>query len=244
MTDELVITGLGAVGPFGFSTDELWSALLRSEPTWRYGGRMGEHTSSGDIVDFDLNKFRRTANGHRLPRISQYALAAAAQAIAQSSLSAKGTEKDSISIVYGTGNGPSDVMEKNLRAFTTNLGSLEPLSFQESVFNAPASLISIEYGFRGPLLALPMGWAAGGYAIAMAADLISFGHADVVVVVTSDESACLGHQALSALQLVSSDRHGPAAIRPFDKRNSGSVLGEGAAALVLEKRSSASLNNH
>jgi 3-oxoacyl-(acyl-carrier-protein) synthase len=232
---DIVITGLGAVGGFGNSPSELWEALQARQPSWLRSQRLDGNPLSAEMSDFDLNNFRRTVKGHRVPRISQYALAAAAQAITHARLDAKGVDKDAVSVVYGTGNGPNDVVGKNLLGIVTRgLGGVEPLSFQESVFNAPASLISIEYGFRGPLLALPMGWAAGGHAIAMAADLIRFGHTPVAVVVASDESTALGHRAIKALGMVTPNDGGEEAIRPFDVRHNGGIIGEGASALVIE----------
>lgn len=234
-TPELVITGLGAVGAFGDSPEALWETLLRGLPVWRPSATLPGQPLSCELEDFDLGRFRRTAKGHRVPRTSQYALAAASQAIAQAGLGEKGITKDEISIVYGTGTGPSNVIERNLSAIAgSGLGAVEPLSFQESVFNAPASLISIEYGFRGPLLALPMGWAAGGYALAVAADLLSFGSAQAVLVVASDESAPVGFTAYRALGLVSPNDGGQEAARPFDGGHNGAILGEGGAALVIE----------
>jgi len=237
MSPDIVITGIGAVGSFGSSPDDLWNALLCGEPLDRPSKRLSGDWLSTEMVDFDLDKFRRTAKGHRAPRISQYALAAAAQAISQANITAKSVDKDAVSIVYGTGNGPGDVIAKNLAAITdVGMGGIEPLSFQESVFNAPASLISIEYGFRGPLIALPMGWAAGGYAVSTAADLIEFGHASIAVVVVSDELTSLTHNAVSALGLVSPNDGLEQMTRPFDRRHNGAVMGEGGAALVLETR--------
>lgn len=237
MAHNLVITGCGALGGFGGSQERLWQSLLDGTPLLGPCSRLADRSLAAEIADFNLDDFKRTAKGHRAPRISQYALAAAAQAIEQARLGAKDVDKDAVAIVYGTGNGPNDVVERNLGAITrSGLGAVEPLSFQESVFNAPASLISIEYGLRGPLLALPMGWAAGGYAVAMAADLILFGHACVAIVVVSDELSDIGHSAMKALKLISPSTDPANAIRPFDIARSGAICGEGAAALVLETR--------
>lgn len=241
MNDSLVITGVGALGGFGESASALWDALQKGIPVWQRSERLDGHPLAAEITAFDLNHFRRTAKGHRVPRLSQYALAAAAQAISHARLDEKLIDRDTVAVVYGTGNGPNDVVNKNLQAIVSKgLAGVEPLCFQESVFNAPASLISIEYGFRGPLLALPMGWAAGGHALASAADLIRFGHTPVAVVVTSDESTSLGYRAMKALGLVSPAHGGEEAMRPFDVRHNGAIVGEGAAALVIETLSHAS----
>ena len=228
---KLVITGMGAVGAFGGSAQELWSALLAGHSLARPSKRLAEAPMAAEVTDFDLMTFRRSAKASRSPRVSQFALAAAAQAINASGLSGKGIDKDEVAIVYGTGNGPSEIIERNLRSILKGgLGGVEPLGFQESVFNAPASMVSIEYGFRGPLIALPMGWGAGGFALTTAADLISFGHAPVALVIAADDHTRLTFDSLAALKLVGDT------VRPFDRRSNGTVIGEGSAALVVERR--------
>ncbi len=234
MSSDLVITGFGAVGSFGGSCEALCAALARGEPLAERSARLGGDHLSAEITDFDLSRFRQTANGHRAPRISQYAMAAAAQAIDEAGLEDRQCERDEVAVVFGTGNGSAEVVARNLRAITANgLGAVEPLSFQESVFNAPGSRISIEYGFRGPLLALPMGWSAGGHAIVSAAELIEFGHAEVALVVAADEVTPLTHEAMVALGLA----RGSEAANRFDAQPRIPFYpSEGAAAVVLETR--------
>jgi 3-oxoacyl-(acyl-carrier-protein) synthase len=240
-SQELVITAVGAVGAFGGSAADFWSALTRGAALAAPSQTLPHNALSTEMIGFDLACHRHTANGSRRPRTSQYALAAASQAISQARLDTmSSTEKDEVAIIYGTGTGPIALSELTLEATTVHgLGALEPLWFQESVINAPASLIGIEYGFRGPLLALPMGWAAGGYAVTSAADLLSFGSADVVLIVVSDELAPLAYNAYRALGMVSPNNGKDAYVRPFDLRHNGAILGDGAAAIVLETRNHA-----
>ncbi|MBC7983013.1 MAG: hypothetical protein H7Y02_04075, partial [Candidatus Obscuribacterales bacterium] len=220
----------------GDSAADLWQALLNAQPLWRPSTTLPANALSTELTGFDLARFRQVPNGNRRPRTSQYALAAAAQAVGQAGLDSKnGVNKDDVAIVYGTGTGPISLTELALTAMTNSgLGAAEPLWFQESVFNAPASFIGIEYGFHGPLVALPMGWAAGGHAIAVAADLITFGSAPIALVVVSDELAPLAYNAYRALGLVSPNDGAAQSMRPFDVRRNGAVLGEGAAAIVIE----------
>lgn len=237
MNHDLVMTGLGALGSFGGSASLLWEALLAARPLIKPCDRLADQALAATVDGFCLDDYKRTAKGQRAPLISQYALAAAAQAIAQARLTDRLVDKDGVAIVYGTGNGPNEVVDRNLGAITRHgLDAVEPLTFQESVFNAPASFISIEYVLRGPLLALPMGWAAGGYALAAAADLIQFGHAPAAVVVVSDELSDIGHAAMKALRLISPVTDIHHAIRPFDPAHTGVICGEGAAAVILETR--------
>ncbi len=231
---ELVITGFGAVGVFGGSCDALCAAVASGKPYAAPSVRLGDSYLSAEITDFDLRRYRHTAYGHRAPRISQYAMAAAAQAIDEARLEDRRCDRDEVAVVFGTGNGPAEVVTRNLHAITADgLGAVEPLAFQESVFNAPGSRISIEYGFRGPLLALPMGWAAGGHAVAAAAELIEAGHAEAALVVAADEITPLTHGAVAALGLA---RGAEAAASHGGRPRIPVYPSEGAAAVVIETR--------
>lgn len=240
LSSDIVITGVGALGCFGGSSELLWKSLQADRPCLSLSSRLPTMGVCAHVGDwFNLDDYKRSRQGRRAPLISQYALAVASQAIRQAKIDVRGAcEKDEVAIVYGTGNGPNGVLERNLSAIIVNgLAAVEPLSFQESVFNAPASLISIEYGFRGPLLALPMGWAAGGYAMATAADLIQFGHADTVLVVVSDEMSTVGNSAMRALRLISPQTDPDRIHRPYSRCRDGASYGEGAAAVVIERAS-------
>ena len=173
----------------------------------------------------------------RAPRISQLALAAAAQAVDAARIGPKSIDRDSVGVVFCTDGGAVDKTTSNLEAISQDRPrTMEPLSFQDGVWNIPGSLVNIEYGFRGPMLALPMGWAAGGYGVAVAADLVSGGFVSAVVVVAADILTSLEHDIYRRLRLASPNDRGDEATRPFDIRHNGPVLAEGAAALVLERR--------
>ncbi len=240
MKQDLVITGIGAVGPFGHSADALWDALIAPETSLAMDNIGVEGLSPGQVNDFDIMNHIKNRRIKRAPLISQYAMAAAAEAIGQAKLADKTVDKNAVSLVYGTGNGPSDIIERNLSLLVdVGINGIEPLGFQESVFNAPASLISIEYGFRGPLLALPMGSAAGGYALCSAADLVLTGQAPSAIAVASDLSGGLGSDAKVKLRFISPNDGKEACVRPFDRRANGSLSSEGSAAVVIETEEAA-----
>jgi 3-oxoacyl-(acyl-carrier-protein) synthase len=239
--DELVVTALGAVGSFGDDVDALWSSLLAAEPLARPSAMRPDGRLSTEITGFDLARFYKSSDGHRRPNTSQYAMAAAVQAIAQARLDmSHDVARDDVAIVYATGTGGVSLTQQMQTALIERgMGAIEPLLFQESVFNAPASWVGIEHGFRGPLVALPMGWAAGGHAVAMAADLIRFGNAPIALVLVSDELAPIAFDAYEALGMLAPDTDGEQRLRPFDVRSRGTVLGEGAGAIVIETAASA-----
>lgn len=230
---DVVITGTGVTGPFGVTVDAFWQALCAADPCLGPGG--AGRDGHADVPDFDVSRVTRSSRVLRAPRVSQYAYAAASAAIAQAELPVRTLDKDAVSIVYGTANEPTDVVARNVHLLcVAGVNAIEPIGFQESVYNAPASLISIEYGFRGPLLALPMGWAAGGYALCAAADLIATGQAEVAIAVASDHAAGLGHDIDRRLRFISPNDGGEARVRPFDRRANGVIAAMGSAALILE----------
>ncbi|WP_349368700.1 beta-ketoacyl synthase N-terminal-like domain-containing protein [Salinarimonas sp.] len=235
---DVVITGTGAVGPFGDTVDAFWHALRAPDPC--LGPAAAGSDGHVDVPGFDIARFTKSSRVSRAPRVSQYAYAATSAAIAQADLPLRTMDKDTVSIVYGTANEPTEIVARNVHLLcAVGVNAIEPIGFQESVYNAPASLISIEYGFRGPLLALPMGWAAGGYALCAAADLIATGQAEVVIAVASDHVAGLGRDIDRKLRFISPNDGKEARVRPFDERANGVIAATGGAALTLEARSAA-----
>jgi len=143
---DVVITGTGAVGPFGETVQELWDALCATEPC--LDPEVASVENDETVPGFDIARYTKSGRVSRAPRVSQYAFAATSSALEQSALPLKKLNKDAVSIVYGTANEPTDILVRNLHLLcASGVNSIEPIGFQESVYNAPASLISIEYGF-------------------------------------------------------------------------------------------------
>ncbi|MBC7983458.1 MAG: hypothetical protein H7Y02_06345 [Candidatus Obscuribacterales bacterium] len=231
LDQELVITGVGALGQFGRSPDDLWSVLLDNRSLVSSSEQSEFATQKGE-----LDYAYPTHISPNTAPVSRYALAAAAQAIAQAGLQTATNAQD-IAVVFGTANGSGNAL-RNYAAFESEgRGAFRLGSVLEASIHSPATLISIEYGFRGPLVMLPMGWAAGCYALSVAADFVKFGMAPAAVVVASDETiADVVHGAYKALGLLSPNDGKARAVRPFDLRRNGAVLGSGAAAVIVETR--------
>lgn len=236
----VLVTGCGLVGPFGVDVSSLRVALTDGRACWGPCTQFATPHQVGQVRDFRLADHVKNPRAERSPRISQLALAAAAQAIRQSGLDARRIGGERVAIVYGTGNGPAVSSERSLESIVTRgLAAVDPLVFQESVFNAPASLISIQFGIKGPVVVLPMGWTAGLCALKQGVDLLRCGRAERVLVVAADELAATTLDALDRLGLVSPNDGREEAMRPFDQRVNGAIHGEGAAALLLETASAA-----
>jgi 3-oxoacyl-[acyl-carrier-protein] synthase II len=239
---DVFITGFGVVSPMGNTPEEMWEKCLKSEkgygPITRFDTKKYKAKQAGEIHNFDIKKIAKNPKYLRLPRVSQFALAAAIRAMEDAQLDIRNRE-NRIGLIFGTSNGPTEATEtiyNNL--IHKGARGVDPLLFQETVFNASASHISIFFGIKGPTLALPMGTASGGFAIDYALNLLRTGKADAVLVGASDEHTEVTHRAFEALKTISPNNDKEETCCPFDKTRNGGIISEGAVFMVIENKKS------
>jgi 3-oxoacyl-(acyl-carrier-protein) synthase len=183
----------------------------------------------------DISSDRKLA---RAPRLSLMGMAACFEAIDQAKLVVDRRKSERIGVAFGTASGPCRTTERIVDGLVeTEQPSVDPLAFQESVFNAPASLLNIHLGIKGPSMTFPMSHAAGGCALSVAALQIAVGRIDAAVVFAADELSGVVRDAFGRLGLITPNDGGAEEMRPFDERANGFVLSEGAAAVVIERAS-------
>ena len=119
--------------------------------------------------------------------------------------------------------------------FTEGPDAVDPLLFSETVFNAPASLLSIKLGIYGPCIAVPMSKGGVGSIIVQAINFLNLGIIDYALVGAAEELSHLVREAYYHLGVLSPSDDYPEGSRPFDKTRNGFVLSEGAAFVLLEK---------
>ena len=231
---RVAITGAGAIGSFGLGTGALWDAVgadgTKFAPCTRYPGTL----PCAEAVRPDLRRMLHSGRNSRMSLVSQFAIAAVHLALAQARLPlGKGEAGRAVGIVYGTSHGPGattqeiydDLIERGPAA-------VKPRAFQESVFNAPASLASIQFGLKGPIQVLAASVCAP--AVLYQAQML-LAHPDVAAVIAlcADE-LCEAVQA--ALRVLRWHRPAVGTDAPSQSRSGrGAVSSEGAAALVLER---------
>jgi 3-oxoacyl-[acyl-carrier-protein] synthase II len=178
-----------------------------------------------------------------LDRVSQFALAAAAQAIEESALLSSGLGAERIGVSWGTGMGGAHTQEASYRQiYAAAEWRLRPLTVVMSMSNASASNIAVRHGLRGPFANYSTACSSSAMALGEAMRAIAAGRADAMVAGGAEAlltpGVLLAWQALRTL--APADPAEPAAsCKPFDKRRAGLVLGEGAAAFVLEEEARA-----
>jgi 3-oxoacyl-[acyl-carrier-protein] synthase II len=175
-----------------------------------------------------------------LDRVSQFALAAAAQAVKDSGDTLEPADRSRFGVSVGTGMAGAQSTDDGYRTlYADNSDRLKPFTVLMAMNNAPASWIGLEYGLTGPNLTYSTACSSSTVAIGEAARRIASGEADLVI--AGGAEACLNLGTLKAWEalrtLAVEDAKDPSAsCKPFSKDRTGLVLGEGAAMLVLEER--------
>jgi 3-oxoacyl-[acyl-carrier-protein] synthase II len=226
----VVITGLGAVTPLGVGAralHERWSA-----------GVCGIADGAGACDEFEPDQFFSLKQRRRLDRFSQLALVASEEALAEAGLGEElGYDPLRFGCVIATGIGGLGTVESQhdvLRERGAKL--MSPLGIPMYMPNAAAAAVSMKHGLRGQTFGVVSACSGGAHALGLAARMIQYGDADAALAggseATLTEFAFGGFNAMQALS--------PTGIsRPFDARRDGFVMGEGAAALVLEEAGAA-----
>lgn len=231
---RVAITGAGAIGSFGLGTRALWDALgtggAEFAPCTRYPGAL----PSAEAVKPDLRRMLNSGQTSRMSLVSQFAIAAVHLALSQARLPAgKGAAGPAIGIVYGTSHGPAATTQEIYDdLIDRGPAAVKPRAFQESVFNAPASLASIQFGLKGPIQVLAASVCAPAV-LFQAQMLLAHPGVDAVIALCADE---LCEAVQSALRVLRWHRpavgpRAPSECRPVR----GAVSSEGAAALILER---------
>ncbi len=245
-TRRVVITGLGAITPIGHGKDGLWAGVLAGKSSVRRTKSFDTSTYrsqvAAEISDFDPSEHLGSKQCRRLDRYSQFTLVTASQAWTDSGLASNHIEPDRVGISVGSALGGVMMAEREYSVFADRgLRRINP-ALALSVFGGAGSCnIAIEFGFTGPATANSNSCASGTVAIGDGLRMIQRDEADVVIAVGSEAPiAPLCYGAFSIIRAMSARNNDPEhASRPFDRDRDGFVMGEGAAALVLEERNRA-----
>lgn len=243
MNKRIVITGVGAFSPLGATAGETWESLLR--------GESGARDLPESLVSYDIDlpvtfaaTVRESAAEHldrvaakRLDPSSQYALIAGREAFANAGLAAGDIEPERLMVDWATGIGGVWTL---LDAWDTlrerGARRVLPLTVPMLMPNGPAAAIGMDLTARGGIRSTVSACASSTESIINAYEHLQAGLADVIVAGGSEAAVHpLPIAAFASMQALSRRNDSPAtASRPYDTARDGFVLGEGAAALVLE----------
>jgi 3-oxoacyl-[acyl-carrier-protein] synthase II len=247
---RVVITGLGCITALAESPDGLFTALcsgksgissIESFDTSAYPVRFG-----GEIKNFDPVKYIDHRESKRMDRFTQFAMAAAIQAVNDSGLDFAKEDCYRCGVIVGTGiGGIKEIEDQHIKLLAKGVRQVSPFTVPRLMANAASGNIAIYYGLKGPNYSVVSACASGSHAIGEAFCNIVAGRSDIMITGGSEAALTpIGLASFCAARSLSTRNDDPvAASRPFDKDRDGFVLSEGAGILVLEEYNHAKKRN-
>jgi nodulation protein E len=235
MTGRVVVTGCGVVSAIGHSAPSFWSNLVQGVPGIAEATILPTDQLSQKVVaevkKFDPRSHFDERQLASLDRVSQFAVVAAREALAQAALPLHDGLSKATATIIGTGVGGQNTQDDNYsRLYRDGAKRLHPLTIPKLMVNAPASQVTMHCGLRGPAFAVASACSSATHAIGLAFQLVRSGA--VTCAVTGGTDACLTFGTMKgweAMRVMAPDT-----CRPFSRERKGLVIGEGAAVVVLE----------
>lgn len=237
---RVVVTGLGVVSPVGSDVQTAWGNLTSGYngigPITYFDTTNYKAKLAAQVKDFDPRQYMEKSETLRSDLFSQYAMGAAVQAVEESGVI--GTlPPDRVAVYFGSGIGGLNTVSNEVEKLgKRGPNRVSPLCVPMMIANMAAGMIAIRYNCQGPALPAVTACASGSNAIGEALRLIRHGYADAVITGGAEASIVpVGVAGFINMQALSTAEDPDAASLPFDSRRGGFVIGEGAAALVLEE---------
>jgi len=239
---RIVITGLGALTPIGHNVSTYWEALIAGTsgavPITRFDASKHKTKFACELKGYDAQDYFNLKESRRMDPFTQYAMVAVQQAIEDATVLNPSIDKTRVGVVFSSGIGGLGTTEETVLEFYKNNmeSKVSPFFIPKIIADISAGHISIKYGFKGPNFATVSACASSVNALISGFQLIKLGDADVMVVGGSEAPIIpIGIAGFNALKALSERNDSyTTASRPFDQTRDGFVMGEGAAALVLE----------
>ncbi len=237
---RVVVTGLGVVSPVGSKIDTFWSNIVNGKNGIDYITYFDTTNFkvkiAAEVKDFDASEYFERSEARKMDLFSQYAVAAADQAIKDSGLEADKVDSTRFGVYVGSGiGGIRTFYEETLKLAQNGPRRVSPFFVPMMISNMASALIAIRYGAKGPCLPVVTACATGTHAIGEAYRNILHGYSDIIIAGGSEaaitEVAMAGFINCMALSTTNDPNYSSI---PFDRNRNGFVMGEGAGMLVLE----------
>ena len=239
---RVVVTGLGLVSPVGNTVGDAWENLL--------AGRSGiatitkfDHSGlsvhfGGEVKGFNIEDYISAKEARHMDTFIHYGIAAGTQAFKDSGLEVTEANSERIGVLVGSGIGGLPMIEETHTEYTTRgARRISPFFVPGSIINMISGHLSINLNLKGPNVAAVTACTTGLHSIGLAARLIQYGDADVMIAGGAESTISpLGVGGFAAARALSTRNDDPAtASRPWDKDRDGFVLGEGSGVMILEE---------
>ena len=239
---RVVVTGLGLVSPVGNTVGDAWENLL--------AGRSGiatitkfDHSGlsvhfGGEVKGFNIEDYISAKEARHMDTFIHYGIAAGTQAFQDSGLVVTEANSERIGVMVGSGIGGLPMIEETHSEYITRgARRISPFFVPGSIINMISGHLSINLNLKGPNVAAVTACTTGLHSIGLAARLIQYGDADVMIAGGAESTISpLGLGGFASARALSTRNDDPAtASRPWDKDRDGFVLGEGSGVMVLEE---------
>jgi 3-oxoacyl-[acyl-carrier-protein] synthase II len=234
---------MGALTPIGNTLQDYWKGLVDGVS----GANLITHFDTSkfktkfacELKNYDPASFFDRKESRKMDRYAQYAMVAAAEAVAHSGLDPDAADKDRAGVIWASGIGGIETFLEEVRGYVLGDGTprFSPFFIPKMISDIAAGMLSIKYGFRGPNFATVSACASSTNAIIDAYYYIILGKADLFIAGGSEASVNPpGIGGFNAMQAMSTNNEEyETASRPFDVSRDGFVIGEGGGALILEE---------
>ena len=242
---RVVITGIGAVTPYGVGASKLWNGVLNGQSAISRIENMGDMTGhsvliAGEIKESVFNPldYFEPKEARRLDKFLQYVIVAAREAVEDSKIKESDIDPYRFGVIVGSAAGGFNTLQKNYSdMLKKGPTKCSPFTIPMLITDMGAGKISIEIGAKGVNKAVVSACATSAHCIGDAFRAIQYGDADAVITGGSESVICtLGVGAFTAAKTLSKRNDEPQkASRPYDKDRDGFVMSEGAGILILEE---------
>lgn len=239
---RVVVTGLGALTPVGNSAQDYWQGLTNgvsgADFIKQFDASKFKTRFACELKNFDPTNYLDKKEARKMDPFTQTAVIASDEAILHAGIDKNTINADRVGVIWGTGVGGMINFSNELKDFYKGDGTprFSPFLITRLILDIAAGYISMRNGFRGPNFSVVSACASATNAIIEAMYNIRYGKADMIITGGSENvinEPCVG--GFNAMKALSERNDDPkTASRPFDLDRDGFVMGEGAAAIVLE----------
>lgn len=238
---RVVVTGMGAITPVGLNIETFWNAVKEQKTGFgeitHFDASAYKCRLAAEVKDFDARAYMDAKEARRMELFSQYAVAAAEEAIKDSGIEMEKEDAYRAGCAIGCGVGSMQAIEREYtRLVEKGPNRVGPLFIPMMISNMAAGNVSIRYGLKGKSINVVTACATGTNTIGEAFRTIQYGDADIMVSGGTEASICpIAIAGFSSLTALTDSTDPKRCSIPFDKERSGFVMGEGAGIVVLEE---------
>ncbi len=239
---RVVVTGLGIVSPVGNTVEEAWASISAGrsgvDRIKRFDPSDMTCQIAGEVKNFDAGQFLNPKEVRRMDVFIHFGLVAGMEALKDAGIEANPSYAERAGVCIGSGIGGLPLIADTHSAYLEGgVRKISPFFIPGSIINMISGNLSIQYGLKGPNIAIVTACTTGNHSIGEAGRLIEYGDADVMIAGGAECAVHpLGIGGFSAARALSTRNDNPqAASRPWDRDRDGFVMGEGAGVLVLEE---------